>query len=329
MGYTFEELCSAVGHFLGWQHDDVDNPSIWDASKEAEIRRIVKSGLNRFYTPSPVGAVHHVWSFFRVVDDIVAWAAVEVDAAVTVTGTGSGGSTPLTCTGGTPFHPSMVGKSIVITSIGTFTITTYTSSTEITVSGNATCSGKTFSIAADGVYRLPSTFQSMACNELTFQPQTYYAPVQLGGEARIRAMQQTTETTGRPRFGAVRPADYIASTGQRWDLVVFPTPNIDYTLTYRADIRPADLSSGSQIPIGGDVHAETIMAACLAAAERRGNDEGGGVHEQEFQRLLAASITYDARQHSPITLGQHSVAGARTGRAFGDVYVTVNGVLPG
>jgi len=46
------------------------------------------------------------------------------------------------------FTPACVGRSIVITATGTFVIASYESPTVITITGNATCSAKTFTIAA-------------------------------------------------------------------------------------------------------------------------------------------------------------------------------------
>lgn len=64
-----------------------------------------------------------------------------------VTGVCSGVTTTVTATEGV-FHSGMVGSSIVISTIGTFVVAGYTSPTVITITGDATCTSKTFTIVA-------------------------------------------------------------------------------------------------------------------------------------------------------------------------------------
>ena len=59
----------------------------------------------------------------------------------TVTGVKDNGTTTVTAT--TPiFYPSIVGKDVVITDTGTFAVASYTSATEVVVTGDATCEAK-------------------------------------------------------------------------------------------------------------------------------------------------------------------------------------------
>jgi hypothetical protein len=51
---------------------------------------------------------------------------------------------------------------------------------------------------------------------------------------------------------------------------------------------------GRDYPLGGMQHAETILTACLAAAEKYRNDEIGPMNA-EFNRLLMTSIRADQR----------------------------------
>ena len=88
-------------------------------------------------------------------------APVYVQAVQTRTGTVTGvkdnGTTTVTAT--TPiFYPSIVGKDVVITDTGTFAVASYTSATEVVVTGDATCEAK--AIAFDEGSRLLSAYQS-------------------------------------------------------------------------------------------------------------------------------------------------------------------------
>jgi hypothetical protein len=93
------------------------------------------------------------WRFRRRRFTLTAWP--------TQTGTCTGAafdgtSTALTANTGT-FYETMVNHSIVITGVGTFTISAYTSSTVVTVTGNASdASASVWSVTADGTYYVPS-----------------------------------------------------------------------------------------------------------------------------------------------------------------------------
>ena len=64
-------------------------------------------------------------------------------------------------------------------------------------------------------------------------------------------------------------------------------------LPVRAELRPLC----TRVAFGGAEHSETILAACLAAAERNPDDGSNGVLKQDFMERLAASISQDqARQ---------------------------------
>jgi hypothetical protein len=62
LAITFADLKTEVGYFLGYTATEAN----WTATQIAEIARIIKSGLRRFYYPDPVeGRVPHQWSFLK------------------------------------------------------------------------------------------------------------------------------------------------------------------------------------------------------------------------------------------------------------------------
>ena len=61
-------------------------------------------------------------------------------------------------------------------------------------------------------------------------------------------------------------------------MYLWPTPDSTYTLSYRYKALVAKLTSAAPYPLGGQAHAQTIEAACLAIAEERLNDERGIKH---------------------------------------------------
>lgn len=162
--------------------------------------------------------------------------------------------------------------------------------------------GGYFQVIADGSYGLPDNFGSLE-SPLTFEASTHYPPLTTIGEAEVRARQQRTTTAGRPQFAALR-ARSAPTTGQRWDLLLTPTPDAEYTLWYRYVVLMDALTAG-QYPLGGMQHAEAIRASCLAAAEERENDQRGAKWD-EFITKLTAAIALDKTITSPEFFGSHS-----------------------
>ena len=100
-----------------------------------------------------------------------------------------------------------------------------------------------------------------------------------------------------PKYCAVRARTPDATTGSRYEMLVYPTPDASYTLAYRYTCEPTDLDSTNLYPLGGVVHGETILEACLAAAEEFVNDNEG-VHAKRFFDRLMASIRIDQEQRA-------------------------------
>jgi hypothetical protein len=150
-------------------------------------------------------------------------------------------------------------------------------------------------VADDYDTTLPDNFGYML-GDLTFATvDNGWDRIRLVTEDEIRKLRQSpTNTTGKPKFAAVRPRTTDGTTGQRFEIIYWPTPDAIYTLSYQYRILTSQLSSGAPYPYGGMLHAETIKAAIMAEAERTSDDEEG-VHEAKYQKLLAQSIMVDQR----------------------------------
>lgn len=113
----------------------------------------------------------------------------------------------------------------------------------------------------------------------------------------------TSMPTGitQPLLAAVEPKTFTASTGQRWQLVVWPTPTTASGLnniTARYRVNPDKISSGSYYPLGGSQFAECLLESCLASAEEFLNDQSY-IHRDRFQEMLAACVKLDMQLHQP------------------------------
>lgn len=300
LALTYEDFMREVGLFLGWGRATIATPTGWatDATKLARANDFCQTGIHHVY----FNEQGHEWGFFKLTTSIVAWATqtgVTNGAPIKDNGT----STVTAAT--TMFYPSMVGKYLV-SGASSFLITAYVSGTVVKVSGDASGlgGGAALSVTADGDYRLPDNFNGIEgrLRFATGSNQVYTIPV--GSEQQIQQLRQATEQTGRPFQAAVWPLTCDGATGQRFALLLYPTPEQNYTLWYRTNVLPERLSTANPYPLGGAAMAEVFLESCLAVAEEKSGDPRT-THRERFARLLAAAIAADQRR-GPSTLGYNS-----------------------
>lgn len=113
--------------------------------------------------------------------------------------------------------------------------------------------------------------------------------------SKLLALKEGNSTSGAPTLCSIRPkAATAGSTGQRWEILFWPTPDATYTLLYQYQVLVSQLTNAAPYPLGGMRHGEAIMASCLAVAEERMNDERG-VRFAKFVEMLNQSIVVDRR----------------------------------
>ena len=297
---AFSDYQAEVGWILGYSRDS-DN---WSAAQLAQINAVVQSGVRRFYYPPGIGqSKPHEWSFLKPDTSMVLWPDIALDDDVTVTATESDDVSTVTASEAS-FYNNMIGRSIVITSTGTFTITGYTSSTVVSVSGDATCTDKTFSMATTSEYQLPDDFAGLY-GHVTFAADNNYPPIEIVGDQQVREWAQYTNVS-RPRSACIRPKASTGAAGQRFELYCYPEPDAEYTVYFRYESLPSQLSSSYPYPLGGMQHSETILAFCLWTAAERIDDDPDTRRSYAMERL-DASVRRD-RVLSPPNLGYNSDA---------------------
>ncbi len=120
-------------------------------------------------------------------------------------------------------------------------------------------------------------------------------PLEQKNSAKIMQLRQgAPETASQPRYCAV-VGNHGPSVlkGQRFTLMLWPTPDQEYTVTFRYAVLPEALDPSHPFPYGGAAHAETLIQACLAASEQLNGTPGP--HSSHFAECLASSIEYDRR----------------------------------
>lgn len=113
---------------------------------------------------------------------------------------------------------------------------------------------------------------------------------------------------GKPLVAAVFAKAAFTGKGQAKELVLFPVPDKEYTLFFKASGDTGKLDPELKpLPMGGVEHAELIIESCLAIAEQRINDTRD-IHTLAFERMLVAAQARDQRNraHSFGQIGDQS-----------------------
>lgn len=317
LSITYADLRLAIANYLGLTM----TVSAWSSNEAAQIEMIIKSALRQFYFPPPVmedGKVKqtpHQWSFLKPVatlDTIAPYstgtiAIAEDETTVTLT-TGVWPSWTAT-------HGSLV--------IGTveYAIDTRTNDTHLELVDAWTEDTETeaeYILKHDGNYDLPDDFASIE-GKIVIKSVNYKPNITLIGEGQIRSLRQQSPqnvdsgTTTTPFYAAIRPKKHVTTTtGQRFEIMFYPLPNNVYTISYPMRVLPNMLVDTTiEYPYGGAEHAETLRAACIAAAEEQENGNrlnGSSVYDKKnlFQERLAASIQLDKMTNSVQYFGYNS-----------------------
>lgn len=144
---------------------------------------------------------------------------------------------------------------------------------------------------------LPDEFVGMS-GPLNIVADTAYLRVPIGNVGRILALEsEYPSNTGRPKIAAVEWLKMQTGRSQRAQLRIFPTADADYTLRFRMDWQPNAVTAEKPFPYGGAAHAETMRAACLAAAEFT-KDEAQGPRYAYFMQRVAISVSIDRRYNA-------------------------------
>lgn len=295
LSLKFSTIREAIAHYLGYKRYATVAAGL-TTDELADVDAYFNEGMRDF-----LGAFN--WSFLAPVTSVTLWAT----ATGTVNGDAvySSPSSTITATAA-KFFPSMVGHAFEFdTSETEYVITSYTSSTVVVVTGDASgeATGDTFTITANGLYRMPEAFGGII-GPITFENNAgSYSPIELANERVVAELLQRSTTTARPTIAAQRPVSGTSATaGQRWDLLAYRIPDSDYTAYFR-EILLIDQLTSDEFPVGGMLHGDTIKYACLAAAEHDKNDRARGPMWDRYQQMLQKSKMLDSRLHRSERMG--------------------------
>lgn len=116
-------------------------------------------------------------------------------------------------------------------------------------------------------------------------------------EAQLRRMQASENSdAGWPTCFSLINKAHAPTTGQRYQIEVYPTPGTDAdtkTIEYRHVFAPDVLTNANKYPVGGAQYSQVILAAHLAAAELLLDGDPVGPQRQNFITLLTTAVRAD------------------------------------
>ncbi len=186
-------------------------------------------------------------------------------------------------------------------------------------------------VADDYNYTLPDAIGNIEGNMTFATTDNQTGPVVFVGEGEIRRRREANTSTGRPQMFALKPLNVTtgASAGQRFEVILWPTPDGIYTLTYRYTALIDKLTTSLPYPLGGMIHGETILASCQARAEKEIDDVDGGPYFTEFMKRLQSSINSDRLLYGRELYGYNGNRDTRRGGRPNPSGVTYEGVQYG
>ena len=116
--------------------------------------------------------------------------------------------------------------------------------------------------------------------------------ISIGQMLELRARIGTAVSSGYPTCAATRYKTSTGATGQRQEVLLYPTPGSDLEMPYEYEAYSGAISDTYPYPLGGMQLAELYIESCLAVAENRLNDEIG-IHTPQYQALLVDAISRD------------------------------------
>lgn len=334
LALTFDNLKTEVSATLGIPFSD------------ASVDRAVNRGLRQFYVPEPLPGerVSHRWSFLKTEETLTTHAATTT-ATITIP---SDDTDRVNFTSGSLLTTDALSIShLTLVNSGTTTkhlVGTVADSTTLDLAEAAgfTGTGISCTVHYNGTYALPDTFagiEGTIAYDSFFgtDPQRSDMTIEVTDITRLRdKFQYLDDRDDKPLAAAVfttGAGSTSSATGTGYRLQIYPIPDAAYRLRYQMINEPDLLNSGSEVPLGGALHAETILASCLSIAEQSIFPNSPHRYREAFIARLRASVELDRSAYTTENLGyngdpsDHKFTDANFKRILRrpDVSVSVNG----
>jgi len=315
----FPELQAEVGFFVGYGR------SGWSSAQESEIDGLVQSGVRLVYYPpacdalAKLGLIGYEWTWLRPTKSLSVSAAYS-------TGTVAIASGVVTLTGGT--FPSWAEDGELSVDGSVYSVASRDGDTQITLDDTNVDvdSGTSYSLGRPD-YDLPDDFGRLV-GDIHFPKDQNRASIKVVAVSQLLAMRATNELASTPRWAATRYKSSTGASGQRQEILFYPTPDTAWDLLYEYDAYSGALSDSYPYPLGGMQYSELYIESCLAVAERRINGMPGE-HNDQYERLLVDAIHRDkkhgAQYYGPMGHKEETTQEFRRGLTGGTYPITYKG----
>lgn len=160
---------------------------------------------------------------------------------------------------------------------------------------------------SDGNFDLPAGFAYMEADPIFYAADSGLVNILHATRTAILTARAGSTSGTYASMWAIQPKTFTKTTGQRWELMLWPTPGTALTVTLQYALNPADMSDDAEYPVGGNTFNLAVRAYALRAAERD-KRIANGPRAVEAQEALQAAILEDVRERAdgpiPITCGR-------------------------
>ena len=283
-----------------------------DITSATKLARIIKNGYTMFLYPPevivngrPVSGYKWTWaSPLAVLNTIEEYdtgtvTVIEDDATVTL----AGGTWPSWAEDATIIITDDAGDDY------TFTVTERTDGADIELSSAwAGVSDDTLAYEIHyhpDYYELPAAFGGLVGGLVlisTESPTTSFPPLIVRPSDVVSQYAIADQNPSSPRYVSIVPTDFVGATGQRYEMLLWPEPDLNYAICYRYNVN-LDAMVAGEYHAGGPSSAQTVKQCCLAAAELLESGGATGTYYKLAMQALATGIAHDMTMR-PANLGQ-------------------------
>lgn len=296
---TRDDLLKAVGNMLG---RGIDITGWDDPDFTTRVNMCVDIGCRWVYEPDlmPGEAQVHMWSFMQprlanvTLNPQYSAGTITVAAGV-VTGSGT-------------VFPTWAADGEVVIEGVSYSVASRDSNTQLTLDDTSVSAvaGSAYTLQQLD-YVLPDLFGGFRGDlflDQSSSSQGYVLERSTKEELLMFQKSGVADFASQPCRFAIVPQNQTGSSGQRWLMTVWPTPDATYTVSGYYTINPYQLTSALPYPMGGMPLSECLREAVMGAAEIEFKGEAG-IHRQMFQSRLQAAISYDRQMSNPGIIGQN------------------------
>jgi len=171
---------------------------------------------------------------------------------------------------------------------------------EITAGGANTVTYTSVDGDSIGIDDLPANFAYIT-DDPVIATDAYERVLERRTPEELEHIRTTSElVSSDPRIYAIRQKSFSSTTGARYEIMLWPPPSIDLTLSIAYKIETEEMTADAEYPLGGPSFAPIILAAAKAEQEMDNNKTEGHAAGR-YARMLAQGIERD-KQNQPAVI---------------------------